>query len=131
MLIEVLSDSAQGFSTIIEDIGVLNLLLKDKRVKNIPEAMSAWQDIRKLRVEHIKRYAHTNHCSYANGAANFPKSSNGAAPVDEKTIVADKEAPFNTPPFNKWVYDYDGAAEVRCNRFHYSFWGFANDHEIG
>ena len=104
----------QGFSTIIEDIGVLDLLLKDERVKSVPKAISAWQDVRKPRIELIKRYAHTNHYSYANGAANFPKSSNGAAPVDEKTVVADKGAPFNTPQFNKWVYDYDGAAEVRC-----------------
>ena len=122
-------DAAQGFSQIVEDIAALHVLLTSDKVDNesIASATSAWQELRKPRVERIKSFARSNHDLYAQGGAQFPKQPDLSDessvkgrhdPASSKTgscVRPDMWAAFNTPAFNKWVHGYDVQAEARVS----------------
>lgn len=104
----MLPNLAQGFSSIIEDIDVLSLLLKTPyEMANITEM---WEKLRIPRVKKIQRASTWNYQLY----------NSGKAPGDELTgeerrrhsSHCDEDAPFNTVAFNKWILDYDANEEV-------------------
>lgn len=111
----------QGYSQIVEDIQALSVLLSKSGSSGIPAALKIWQDVRKPRVEKIKALAHSNHYLYSSGGLSLSTINNGnesevksnasAAPdvLDERP---DDEAPYHTDPFNRWLYNYDVAAEI-------------------
>ena len=115
-------DAAQGFSQIVEDIAALSTLLSSHDATSMLEMTRAWEQIRKPRVGRVKDYAHSNHNLYAQGGATFPKQpqTNGVQSQDkcstvlsvEEDVAPNRDAEFNTPPFIKWLLDYDAAATV-------------------
>lgn len=109
-------NAAQGFSQIIEDIGVLEFLIaRDTRpVSNIPSITMAWQQIRKPRVERIKEYAKYNTQIYLSGKLPRPPPQ-GAGMVNVKSlrhVTSRADAKFASSEFVKWTLDFDAVGEV-------------------
>ena len=110
-------NAAQGFSLIIEDIAALEYLLELR--KPIAFVASIWEQVRKPRVDRVKRYAFDNTQLFL-GAVPRPanvkdgsrvKSSNSTV-KSLKHVVGDPSAPFNTASFYKWCYDHDAVKAV-------------------
>ncbi|KAI5357729.1 putative FAD-binding domain, FAD/NAD(P)-binding domain superfamily [Septoria linicola] len=107
--------AAQGFSMIIEDIGVLEYLISrdPDAAKHIPSIMATWQKIRKPRAERIKAYAKHNGFTFLNSAP-LPRSNH--ATIKEKSIrhiKPDMYANFDTAQFLRWSLDYDAVGEAK------------------
>jgi salicylate hydroxylase len=106
----MLPNLAQGFSSIIEDIDVLSLLLETRH--EIADITDMWE---RLRIPRVKKLQDAS-------AWNYQLYNSGKAPGDELTSEernrhksnGDEDAPFNTVAFNRWILDYDGTREVCC-----------------
>lgn len=108
----------KGFSQTIEDIEVFTLLLeKENDLKYVSEI---WEKVRLPRVARIKEFARVNHQNYQLGGAQMVKqnakkvasNTNKAAEDQEAAVVPDRNAEFNSPAFNAWVYAYDAEEEI-------------------
>ena len=115
-------NAAQGLSQIIEDIGALEVLFSDHYRNQLPirDLTQAWEDIRKSRVERIKKYAEANTTMFlGKPSASQPRNrkigpSPKAAEVRSfKDVVPDMFAPFSSAQFYKWAYDHDVVSEVK------------------
>lgn len=109
-------NAAHGFSTIVEDVGVLDhLISRQDLFQDIPRIVGIWQHVRKPRAEKIKALSKWNTENFTEehflDAANVAQTTHAAS----KPIVSDSEAQFNTPEFWKWNTEYDAIFEV-CQR---------------
>lgn len=105
----MLPDIAQGFSSIIEDVEILSIMLNTSRM-SVQEAVRLWERARVPRVKKLQRISQHNHDCFNRGIAPVVLLTNEQRnlPVGE----GDADAPFNSPPFMRWMYNYDAAREV-------------------
>ena len=114
------TDTEQGFSQIVEDIGVLEYLIDNNRSDGMTTITNQWQSIRIPRVERIKDFAAWNTRVFLGEEATNPlvgkpggeKQSAGQM-KSLKTLKADSSAPFHTAAFLKWAQAYDAVAEAK------------------
>lgn len=107
-------NAAQGFSTIIEDIGVLELLLSNFSVSpevSVPQIVKVWQAICKPRAERVKEFSRWNTDHLSGRTERTIGRANKDSVVDHK-IVPDRNAHFSSLEFWKWNADYDAISEV-------------------
>ncbi len=111
-------NAAQGFSSTVEDIGVLDFLLSQAATRpdfSISKVASDWEAIRKPRVERIKAYARWNTELFL-GIGNSRESSSRAADKqrtkDLEKVVPNKDAEFHSSAFLKWTLDFDAIGDV-------------------
>ncbi|PIA99626.1 hypothetical protein CB0940_02316 [Cercospora beticola] len=117
--------AAQGYSMIVEDIGVLQYLIsrKPNPSQSLPEILETWERLRKPRAERIKAYAKHNGASFL-GSTPFPSirparsttasNKKDALPAKSlKDVRPDMNAKFESAAFLKWALDYDAVAEAK------------------
>ncbi|OAQ64597.1 salicylate hydroxylase [Pochonia chlamydosporia 170] len=104
----MLPNLAQGFSCIVEDIEVLSLLLENGG--DVSSIVKSWEDIRIPRVTRLQDGSLWNYRLYTSGKAPGEELSE----EDKKLPMGEGNgnAPFNSLPFLKWVFDYDAAKEA-------------------
>lgn len=124
--------AAQGYSMIVEDIGVLQYLISRNAnpKKSLPEILETWERLRKPRAERIKAYAKHNGASFLSSipfptirpARSAPASKGrDALPAKSlKDVRPDMNAKFESAAFLKWALDYDAVAEVRYGFFQHA-----------
>lgn len=109
-------NAAHGFSSIVEDIGVLDhLISRQDLFQDIPRIVEIWQHVRKPRVEKIKAYSKWNTENFTKEHFLHAASVGQTTGAVVKPIGSDSEAQFNTPEFWKWATEYDAISEV-CHR---------------
>ncbi|RBQ99519.1 hypothetical protein FVER53263_12898 [Fusarium verticillioides] len=78
---------------------------------DVPTTIETWEKIRIPRVTRLQNGSTWNYKLYNSGKPP------GSELTDEKRALpmggGDGNAPFNTLPFDKWMFDYDTAQEVR------------------
>lgn len=120
----------------MEDVEALEMFVASVGAVDLPSMTCRWEAFRKPRVEKVKAFGRANGSFYTSqgkpaGAANGNASGKdkGGAPsaVDINTVEPDREAPFLSPPFHKWLYHYDTVSEVSM-RSVCALWG-RTDHE--
>ncbi|RAK84841.1 FAD/NAD(P)-binding domain-containing protein [Aspergillus costaricaensis CBS 115574] len=107
-------NAAQGLSQIIEDIGVLHILLLSLPYLSVSVISRFWEDIRKPRVERIKSFAAWNTQRFL-GHKDHAASHQKYADTDWECIndiEPDPAADFTSPAFFKWAHDYDVVEQV-------------------
>ncbi|KAF5556605.1 salicylate hydroxylase [Fusarium mexicanum] len=106
----MLPNLAEGFSSIVEDIDALSILFSDSSW-DVPRIIDTWEKIRIPRVTRLQNGSTWNYKLYNSGKPP------GSELTDEQRTLpmgeGDGNAPFNTLPFDKWMFDYDTAKEVR------------------
>lgn len=109
-------NAAQGFSMIVEDIGVLEYLIeRDQNPSaNMANITNTWQKMRKPRVDRIKAYAKENTRSFLGEPLPHRRRQEtaGSTPKSLKNVTPKMSAKFTTSAFVKWALDYDAVAEV-------------------
>ncbi|KAI9688032.1 MAG: hypothetical protein M1820_010320 [Bogoriella megaspora] len=114
-------NAAQGLSQIIEDIGSLEVLFDERYRDRFPVSTltGAWENIRKPRVERIKKYAEANTTMFlGKPSASQPRNRKiGPNPEEAevrsfKDVIPNMSAPFSSASFYKWAYDHDVFAEL-------------------
>ena len=121
----MLPNAAHGFSQIVEDIAVLEYLIKRHPVGAVPDITRTWQAIRIPRVNRIKAFAAWNSRAFLGEGPTNPLVAKASAPEAPaatkqapgqmkslKTLKADASAPFHTSAFLKWAQDYDAVGEA-------------------
>ncbi|EME48277.1 hypothetical protein DOTSEDRAFT_42508 [Dothistroma septosporum NZE10] len=102
-------NAAQGFSMIIEDIGVLDFLLQRDRDPNtnMPAITATWQQIRKPRCERIKAYAKENTAVFLNQPLTHRQrqESTQSSVKSLKDVMPDMDARFTSSRFIDWALD--------------------------
>ncbi|KAL9114346.1 MAG: hypothetical protein Q9227_001768 [Pyrenula ochraceoflavens] len=111
-------NAAQGFSQIVEDIGVLDYLIstEDDASMRMSAITDTWQAVRKPRVERIKEYAKWNTNLFLGEPLLFENKGQDRQTNDLKSLKQIQpvmNAKFNTSKFVKWTLDYDAVGEVR------------------
>lgn len=111
------TDNGQGLSQIIEDIGVLNILLKSAPDLPISTITELWEQLRKPRAERIKGFAAWNTNMFLGKKDNQPPPPENAAKQWKafNELKPDPNAPFNAPSFFKWAHDFDVIGDVGLN----------------
>ncbi|KAL7935364.1 hypothetical protein V8C35DRAFT_299268 [Trichoderma chlorosporum] len=104
-------NAAQGYSTIIEDIGVLQFLLSTVSTATLPQIVNIWQAICKPRAERVKEFSKWN-TKHLAGKTEHAIGVSHADSVLEK-IVPDKNAEFSSLEFWKWNAYYDAVGEAK------------------
>ncbi|KAK5994729.1 FAD-dependent urate hydroxylase-like protein [Cladobotryum mycophilum] len=109
-------NAAQGYSTTVEDIGVLDFLLarfaSESRAP-VSQVVKIWQAIRKPRVERIKDYANWNTQNFSGKGVATPEQAEGKIIQTGKDVAPDMNADFDTAAFWKWSLDYDAIGEAQ------------------
>lgn len=110
----MLPSAAMGFTTIVEDIGVMSYLLKHHISKGVPALMKIWQDVRQPRVNRIKEWAKSNHTMYTKGTGSLPKEKMGQTmgEISLEGVEMDRDAGFRTAAFMKWALGFDAVKDV-------------------
>lgn len=103
-------NAAQGFSTIIEDIGVLLFLVSSLSGSSVPQIVNIWQAICKPRAERVKEFSRWNTKHLSGKTEHAIGSSHEDSVLDN--IVPDKNAEFSSLEFWKWNVEYDAIGEV-------------------
>ncbi|EMD00406.1 hypothetical protein BAUCODRAFT_163477 [Baudoinia panamericana UAMH 10762] len=117
-------NAAQGFSQIIEDIGVLDYLITragPNATREMQSITRTWQNIRKPRVERIKEYAKFNTNLFVNAPAPSAAETGESVSSGEvkanvrslKDVQPRMEAHFQSAAFVKWALDYDAIAAAK------------------
>ncbi|KAF3764363.1 FAD/NAD(P)-binding domain-containing protein [Cryphonectria parasitica EP155] len=113
-------NAAQGFSLIIEDIAVLDFLLRllggrgaEQDDGVVSQVARWWQEIRRPRVERIKAYARWNTAMFSGGLPIPEQDVERRAVKSLRDVVPNRDASFHSSAFLKWALDYDAIAEVR------------------
>ncbi|UKZ79634.1 hypothetical protein TrVFT333_007394 [Trichoderma virens FT-333] len=104
-------NAAQGYSAIIEDIGVLQFLFSAVSSASVPQIVNAWQAICKPRGERVKAFSRWN-TKHLSGRTEHAIGVSHADSVLEK-IVPDKNAEFSSLEFWKWNVEYDAIGEAK------------------
>ncbi|KAH8689152.1 hypothetical protein BGW36DRAFT_330963 [Talaromyces proteolyticus] len=105
----MLPNLAQGFSSIIEDIDVLSLLLETRY--GTSDITEMWEKLRIPRVKKLQDASTWNYQLYNSGKA--PGDELTSEERNRHTGDGNRDAPFNTLAFTKWILDYDAAEETR------------------
>ncbi|KAF5619287.1 salicylate hydroxylase [Fusarium tjaetaba] len=106
----MLPNLAEGFSSIVEDIDALSILFSESS-QDVPKTIETWEKIRIPRVTRLQNGSTWNYKLYNSG-----KPPGSELTGEQRALsmgVGDGNAPFNTLPFDKWMFDYDTAKEVR------------------
>ncbi|KAF4447450.1 salicylate hydroxylase [Fusarium albosuccineum] len=111
-------NAGQGYSQIVEDIGVLEYFLRTfPEGTPVSQITSAWQEFRKPRVERIRDYATWNTRIFAgemSWSSRKPTPQSATTSVRSlKNVRMDMNAHFATSAFLKWTLDYDAIDEAR------------------
>jgi salicylate hydroxylase len=113
----MIPNAAQGFTQIIEDIGVLDYLLHERQpALPVTEVMRLWEKIRIPRVNLVKDFARWNTDAFTGTAPPSEWARNEQAKTVEvslKDVKPDSQAKFRSGAFLKWVMDYDAVEEAR------------------
>ncbi|TEA15683.1 FAD-dependent monooxygenase OpS4 [Colletotrichum sidae] len=114
--IVLLGDSAatQGFSLIVEDIGVLEYLISKTANPraNMKAVTATWEHIRKPRCERIKAWARYNTQLFQSPLKNLKPGTGQWQVKSLKHTKPDMKAEFGTAPFLKWAQGTDAIEEV-------------------
>ncbi|KAF9766721.1 hypothetical protein IL306_000835 [Fusarium sp. DS 682] len=105
----MLPNLAEGFSSIVEDIDALSILLSEDG-RDRAEIIERWEEIRIPRVTRLQKASAWKYNLYNSGKS--PGSELKKNQRDLSMGEGDGNAPFNSPPFDKWMFDYDTATEV-------------------
>ncbi|KAM0258381.1 hypothetical protein ACHAQJ_003856 [Trichoderma viride] len=108
-------NAAQGFSTIIEDIGVLQLLFSHfsgSSEATVPQIVNVWQAICKPRAERVKEFSRWNTKHLSGRTERAIGVSHADSVLDDK-IVPDGNADFSSLEFWKWNVEYDAIGEAK------------------
>ncbi|KAK4501210.1 hypothetical protein PRZ48_007017 [Zasmidium cellare] len=113
----MLPDATQGFSTIVEDVGVLSHLLSKYQGRGVPSLTKIWQEVRIPRVNRIKDWAKSNHTMYTKGADAQLKAVEKDRTPPTQDISLDKVEPdmnasYRSPAFFKWAFGFDPIEDV-------------------
>ncbi|RBA15793.1 hypothetical protein FPRO05_12400 [Fusarium proliferatum] len=105
----MLPNLAEGFSSIVEDIDALSILFSESS-RDVPTTIETWEKTRIPRVTRLQNGSTWNYKLYNSGKPPGSEltGEQRALPMGE----GDGNAPFNTLPFDKWMFDYDTATEV-------------------
>ncbi|KAM0492498.1 hypothetical protein ACHAP8_009853 [Fusarium lateritium] len=106
----MLPNLAEGFSSIVEDIDALSILLLEGK-QDMAGTIDLWERIRIPRVTRLQNGSTWNYQLYNSG-----KPPGSELTEEQRNLPmgdGDGNAPFNTPPFDKWMFDYDTAHEVK------------------
>lgn len=109
-------NAAQGYSMIVEDIGVLEYLIDmfgDDTAERVPDIMKVWETIRKPRANRIKEYAKWNTSMFIGVPVLPGKGKSKAVSRDLRSAKEDMNASFGTSAFVKWSLDHDAVEEAR------------------
>lgn len=110
--------AALGYTTIIEDVAVLDYLIHPRGHSNsnlspqISHIVKDWQDICKPRAERIKAYSRFNTDLFCGQQAVPLENLERRNVKSLKGIDPDMDAKFTTGRFTKWSLDYDAVAAV-------------------
>ncbi|KAI8309618.1 hypothetical protein K4K59_009023 [Colletotrichum sp. SAR11_240] len=106
--------AAQGFSLIVEDIGVLEHLISQASdpSANVKTITSFWQEIRKARCERIKAWASHNTNLFTSRSKKLNPRSREWQVKSLKNTKPDMNAEFSSGPFLKWAQGTDAIAEA-------------------
>lgn len=107
--------AAQGYSLIVEDIGVLDYLLSNTPSPNanIKAISRDWQNLRKTRCERIKAWANYNIDIFSRPPPQIQSAESGTWQYRSlKDTKPDMNARFGTAPFLKWAQGIDAIEEV-------------------
>lgn len=105
-------NAAQGFSQIIEDIGVLEYLLTNA-YDDLPKVTYVWQEIRMPRVKRIQEFAAENTSMFVDPGRNKSRRRLNINNVKSlRDVTPDANARFESSPFLKWAQGTDVIAEV-------------------
>ncbi|EQB56454.1 FAD binding domain-containing protein [Colletotrichum gloeosporioides Cg-14] len=109
--------AAQGFSLIVEDIGVLEYLLSQASdpSANVKTIASFWQEIRKARCERIKAWASHNTKLFTSRSKKLNPRFGEWQVKSLKSTKPDMNAEFSSGPFLKWAQGTDAIAEVKSS----------------
>jgi len=118
----MLPNAAQGFSQIVEDVGVLDYLLHgESRLMSwrVGEVVKLWEKARIPRVARVKAFARWNTDAFR-GVLRFHRRQNEGEQgpgertvVDLRDVMQDENADFSSGTFLKWVMDFDAIEEAR------------------
>lgn len=106
-------NAAQGYSTIIEDIGVLQFLFSRLSGAPVPQIVGVWQAVCKPRAERIKEFSRWN-TKHLSGKTKAAIGVPHAYSLLER-VVPDRNADFSSLEFWKWNVEYDAVGEVCLN----------------
>ncbi|KAL0936268.1 salicylate hydroxylase [Colletotrichum truncatum] len=106
--------AAQGFSLIVEDIGVLEYLISQSPdpIVDMRRITSDWQNIRKTRCERFKAWASHNTDLFTSPSKSIKPGSGQWQVKSLKNTKPDINAEFGTAPFLKWAQGTDAIAEA-------------------
>ncbi|KAL7802002.1 hypothetical protein V8C44DRAFT_346139 [Trichoderma aethiopicum] len=104
-------NAAQGYSTIIEDIGVLQFLFSSLSGAPVPQIVSVWQAVCKPRAERIKEFSRWN-TKHLSGKTKAAIGVPHAYSLLER-VVPDRNADFSSLEFWKWNVEYDAVGEAK------------------
>lgn len=107
--------AAQGYSLIVEDIGVLDYLLSKtpNPYANMKTISEDWQNLRKTRCERIKAWSKDNIDVFSRAPPQVKTSDSGAWQYRSlKDTKPDMNARFGSAAFLKWAQGIDAIEEV-------------------
>lgn len=107
--------AAQGYSLIVEDVGVLDYLASktSNPEANMKEISEDWQNLRKTRCERIKAWAKYNTDIFARPPPQMKASGSGPWQYRSlKDTKPDMNARFGSASFLKWAQGIDAIEEV-------------------
>lgn len=109
-------NAAQGFSTIVEDIAVLDFLIDragENASSNITEIAQVWETVRKPRVQRIKEYAKWMTAMFLGDDLPVKPAVAKNVVRDVSQVKPDMHATFTSSAFVKWTLDFDAVEEAR------------------
>lgn len=112
--------AALGYTTIVEDVAVLDFLLQSQGFSDIelrrqvPQISRDWQNICKPRAQRIKAYSRSNTDMFTGILTTSLDNLEQRNVKSLKGILPDMHAKFTTGRFTKWSLDYDAVAQVCC-----------------
>lgn len=114
----MLPDAAQGFSTIVEDVGVLSHLLSHHFGRGVPAVMDIWQKVRMPRVNKIKAWARFNSALFTQGMSGSSETGGEETMPEERPsleqVEMDMDAGYLSPAFLKWAFWFHPVADVEA-----------------
>lgn len=108
-------NAAQGYSLIVEDIGVLDYLASKlpNPETNMKEISQDWQNLRKARCERIKAWSKNNTDIFSRPPPQMKASDSGSWQYRSlKDTKPDMNARLGSASFLKWAQGFDAIEEV-------------------
>lgn len=109
----MLPNVTQGYSQIVEDIAVLDWLLKTYPQVRVPALTSVWHRIRQPRVQKIMSFARYTFQMAVGDEVPEKNDTNANYDTSMKNTVPNPDAPYHSPEFMKWALDYDCVEDAK------------------